>query len=397
MSFHLHPKRLFLRGLAALPQAGRDNDHRTGNQAASKGAEMTQAQDCRLRSRKRRFGALSFLLLPNLLWAAEQSTLDADESALFFPTIAREQSDGSITVNIEAWVFQEERQRILDFMLTTYLDIDPDKLPPERRALFEKRARYFHTDSERDETLLVRIGAQALPLSATNSAGRAHGEFQVGHDLAKWRADGVGRVSYALEAPDHVLHGQEGHAWVLPDEGVSIVSDIDDTIKRSSVLDKKTLLRNTFLEPFEAVPGMADWYREMAANAPGVFFHYLSASPLELYPALSEFLREHGFPEGSLSLRESTSWRALYASPEDSVAHKTGVLERLAAMFPRRNFILIGDSGERDPEIYADFTRRRPERVLAIHIRNVTGEDASAPRYRQTFRGIAAERWRIRD
>ncbi|MDR0717050.1 MAG: DUF2183 domain-containing protein, partial [Azoarcus sp.] len=342
-------------------------------------------------------GLLPSLLLVNPLWAAERSTLDADESVMFFPAIARAWTDGSVTVDIEAWVFQEERQRVLDFALTSYMGVDLDEQAPESRALFEKRMRYFHTDSERNETIFVRIVDRVVSLPATNSAGRTHGEIKVGGDLVRWRDDGVGRVFYALEAPGHAMHGLEGYAWVLPEEGVFVVSDIDDTIKHSNVRDKKALLRNTFLAPFQAVPGMADWYREMAGHEPGAFFHYLSASPLELYPALSAFLREEGFPAGNMHLRESTAWRALYANQQDSMAHKTGVLDRLAAAFPRRRFILIGDSGESDPEIYADFARRHPGQITAIYIRDVSGEDENAPRYRQTFMGIAAQRWRILD
>jgi phosphatidate phosphatase APP1 len=348
----------------------------------------------------RGFCVLLFLLLACPLWTAAQDTqgtLDADESVLFFPTIGWEQGDGMIRVNVEAWVFQEERQRILDFALTSYLDVDSDKLSPERRALFEQRARYFHVDSERDETIRVRIGAEVLTLPETNASGRARGEFRVKRDWAEWRADGVGRVTYTLEAPGHALHGRTGHAWILPEEGIFVVSDIDDTIKHSNVLDRKALLRNTFLEPFQAVAGMATWYREMTMGEAQIFFHYLSASPLALYPALSEFLTENGFPEGKLHLRESTSWRTLYADAEENTAHKTSVLEHLATKFPKRKFILIGDSGERDPEIYADFTRKHPGRVLAIHIRNVTGEDKAAPRYQKTFAGISPEHWWIRD
>ncbi|MDR2127610.1 MAG: DUF2183 domain-containing protein [Burkholderiaceae bacterium] len=340
------------------------------------------------------------MLLPHPLRAEAQDaqgTLDADESVLFFPAIGWAQGDGAIMVNVDAWVFQQERQRVLDFALAAYLDIDYDKLPPERRALLEQRVRYFHVDSERNETIHVRIGSEVLTLPKTNPSGRAHGAFLVKRDLAQWRADGVGRVVYTLQAPGHALHGQTGHAWILPEEGIFVVSDIDDTIKHSSVLDRKALLRNTFLEPFQAVPGMAAWYREMAAGDAQVFFHYLSASPLALHPALSGFLAENGFPQGRLHLRESTSWRTLYADAKGNTAHKTSVLERLAEKFPKRKFILIGDSGERDPEIYADFTRKHPERVLAIHIRNVTGEDKTAPRYQATFTGIAPEQWRIRD
>ena len=43
------------------------------------------------------------------------------------------------------------------------------------------------------------------------------------------------------------------------------------------------------------------------------------------------------------------------------------------ADFPGRRFLLVGDSGERDPEVYAEVARRRPEQVTGIAIRQVAG------------------------
>jgi len=325
-----------------------------------------------------------------------KSTLDADESVMFFPAIASELDDGSVDVAVEAWVFQQEPSPLSTFALRTYLGIDPTTEPPEQQALFAERTRYFRTDSERRERIHVRIGDEVFALPATNAAGRTHGRFNVPRAQVEWEEGGRGIVRYPLEAPHHAAHGLPGLAWIVPPDGISIVSDIDDTIKDSRVLDRKVLLRNTFLHPFRAVPGMVDWYREMARSEPGAFFHYLSASPLELHAALTAFLRDENFPQGVLHLRESTAWRKLYANQETNAAHKTGVLERLQAQFPRRKFILVGDSGERDPEIYAAFARAHPGRVLAIHIRDVTGEDRDAPRYREVFSGIAPEIWHIR-
>jgi len=156
-------------------------------------------------------------------------------------------------------------------------------------------------------------------------------------------------------------------------------------------------VRKTFLAPFEAAPGMSQWYREMAGNERLGFFHYLSSSPIQLFAALSEFLKDERFPPGILHLRESTSWRTMHADRETSIAHKKNILTRLLTTYPQRKFILIGDSGENDPEIYADIARIYPEQILAIHIRNVTNEERDAPRYQKTFEGISPQIWHIRD
>jgi hypothetical protein len=331
----------------------------------------------------------------------EGSMLKSDEFVMFFPGLALEQADGSFKVDVDAWVFEEESRRLATAALASYMDIDFDKLSPDQKLLFATRSRFFRTDSERGKQLAVRLGERFFTLPSTDRAGRTHAELSVGRENVKWRdesesPDNSGWISWTLEAPGHVMNGLAGRSRVIPAEGVSVVSDIDDTIKISNVLDKKVLLRNTFIEPFQAVPGMAEWYREMGDGRNAVF-HYLSAAPMQLHPALSEFLTDGRFPPGLLHLRESTSWRTVVAGRETTIAHKKQVLTRLLTAFPRRKFILIGDSGENDPEIYADIARAHPGRILAIHIRDVTSEERDAPRYRTTFDGIDPQIWHIRD
>jgi len=334
-----------------------------------------------------------------------------EKEVWFLDALAVEQDDGSFKVRVDAWVFEEESRSLAVSALASWIGIDLNQLSPEQKVTFAERTRYFRTDSERGKQLKVRLSRtdlesgnvrlsdQILTLPRTDAAGRATGELNVGREWVHWKGEpgGFGWIAWELEALERSLLESLNSAYVIPAEGVSIVSDIDDTIKISEVLDRKTLIRNTFLEPFRAVPGMAEWYQEMARDEPKVFFHYLSASPIQLGPALMYFLHEANFPQGVLHLRESTSWRTLYANQDETIAHKKNVLTRLLTDFPKRKFILIGDSGERDPEIYADIARAYPGRIISIHIRNVTGEDRAAVRYQQTFNGIDPQIWHIRD
>jgi len=345
-------------------------------------------------------GVLFFMCIVNANWAfAWRSELKSDEIVLFLPGFALEQADGFFSVNVDAWVFEKRPRHLAVSALASWMEIDLKKISPAQKATFVERTRYFRTDSERSKRLRVRLADQVFTLPRTNSAGRTHSQLSVGREQVNWQGElgGFGWIVWALEAPGHPLHGRKGRALVIPADGVSIVSDIDDTIKISEVLNKKALIRKTFLEPFQAVPGMAEWYQEMSHNELQASFHYLSASPIQLYSALSEFLKDARFPTGLLHLREATSWRTMYPKRNDSIAHKKNTLIRLLTDFPRRKFIFIGDSGENDPEIYADITRSYPGRVLSIHIRNVTGENRNAPRYQQTFSGIDPQIWHIRD
>jgi len=75
--------------------------------------------------------------------------------------------------------------------------------------------------------------------------------------------------------------------------------------------------------------------------------------------------------------------------------YKSAVIERILADFPHRRFILVGDSSEEDPEIYAAAARKHGEQVLRIFIRRVDGSDASPGRFHATFEGLSPDRWRV--
>ena len=89
---------------------------------------------------------------------------------------------------------------------------------------------------------------------------------------------------------------------------------------------------------------------------------------------------------------KNKTFLSLFADPEK---YKRAVIEPLLKRFPNRRFILIGDSGERDPEIYAALARNYPRQIERIVIRDVTGEPRTAPRYEKIFRGLPPERWQI--
>jgi phosphatidate phosphatase APP1 len=306
-------------------------------------------------------------------WSAAARELEDGDRVLFFPDIAvLDEETATLRVWVKSWAYEEESREFALWAAARALGIALDQRAPEEKARFRERARYFRTDSERGVRLFVRLADVAQELPETNPAGRADGEFRI---PARILPDSrkVHRLAFVLDAPGHPQDAEEGYAWYAPPEGVSVVSDIDDTIKVSQVRDRALLMENTFLKPFVAVPGAAAWYREMARELPEAAFHYLSASPLQLAPALQDFLTGEGFPPGSLHLRESTAWHNLTAGQKTTRTHKTQEIERLFSLYPKRRFILIGDSGEQDANIYADLARRHPGRVIAIHIRDADG------------------------
>ncbi|HSJ21939.1 MAG TPA: phosphatase domain-containing protein [Nocardioidaceae bacterium] len=150
-----------------------------------------------------------------------------------------------------------------------------------------------------------------------------------------------------------------------PDARFGIISDIDDTILETGVQRVGQMLRQTFTgsaltrTPF---PGAADLYRDLAAGVNPVF--YVSSSPWNLHAFLVAFLRHRGFPWGPVLLRDLLGTAA-------GREQKTGRIQEILDLHPRLSFVLMGDSGEKDPEIYADIVRAYPGRILAVYIREV--------------------------
>jgi phosphatidate phosphatase APP1 len=158
-----------------------------------------------------------------------------------------------------------------------------------------------------------------------------------------------------------------------------IVSDIDDTIVPTGATRLWAMLKVTFLNnalsrlPF---PGIAAFYDSLRIgkdlNGQNPFF-YVSSSPWNLYDFLSEFLTIHHIPKGPLMLRDiGLSRNHLIAGSHK--LHKLKQIEHIFEVFQDLQFILIGDSGQEDPEIYLQVVKDYPGRVKKIYIRNVSPE-----------------------
>jgi phosphatidate phosphatase APP1 len=118
------------------------------------------------------------------------------------------------------------------------------------------------------------------------------------------------------------------------------------------------------------VPGMSDLYAELLAAHPGAPTIYVSTGAWNTAGTLRRFLARNGFPEGPLLLTDwgptNTGW---FRSGQD---HKRGCLRDLVEDFPRIRWVLVGDDGQHDPTIYAEFAGEHADRVRAIAIRELS-------------------------
>lgn len=184
-----------------------------------------------------------------------------------------------------------------------------------------------------------------------------------------------------LELAESVVPGQEkvsstGQVLIPPARlDFIVVSDIDDTIIKTYATDWWRMLRVTFLNnvrtrlPFE---GVSAFYQALQRGPAGTSqnpIFYLSSSAWSLYDLLLDFLDLHQIPRGPLLLRDwgFDEYKFLATGHE----HKLDRLEQLFAFYPDSRFVLIGDSGQEDPRLYAEAVRRHPGRVLAVYLRDV--------------------------
>lgn len=184
-------------------------------------------------------------------------------------------------------------------------------------------------------------------------------------------------------------------------EGWLVISDIDDTIKRTMTREPAGILRTTFAEEPVPIAGMPEFYRHVHAELEPAWF-YLSASPYNLYPFLHHFVHEHYCP-GTLVLRDY-SWMdvggLIKSFTEKTREYKIERMEKIRRWFPRRRVLCIGDSTQKDPEAYAEMYRRYPGWIHAIVIRKVTDvahmeENNKAERFEGAFKDVPADVWTV--
>lgn len=188
--------------------------------------------------------------------------------------------------------------------------------------------------------------------------------------------------SVELTVPPQVLLSQPPPAPIKgrvlvpgPDCDFGIISDIDDTILITGATNLLTMARLTFLRspstrlPFNGVTAFYQALHEGGKQPRPIF--YVSSSPWNLYDFLVDFMAIHQIPAGPLLLRDFGFKRE--RSPESSHQnHKVTQIERIMSTYPQLPFILIGDSGQHDPEAYTEIVARHPRQVLAIYIRDVS-------------------------
>ncbi len=154
-----------------------------------------------------------------------------------------------------------------------------------------------------------------------------------------------------------------------------VISDIDDTVIKTNVTNRLKMLATTLLTneytrlPFE---GVAEFYRALRDGRDGnennpIF--YVSSSPWNFYALLTAIFNKRGIPPGPIFLKDFGTHTPFTASEHQ--AHKLENIRQVLDMYPHLSFILIGDDGEQDPQIYRQVVSEYPNKIRVIYIRKV--------------------------
>lgn len=241
----------------------------------------------------------------------------------------------------------------------------------------------FETDEIKNIELRVKMGDDKFFYTKTDNDGYFILDEKV-EDISNY-ANEEGwlnlEFSYREEKISRTIQSENRFPgeMLIPSKKASfaVISDIDDTILHTgltSTLKWRVLINTIFISSGKRLPleGAPEFYHLLhqgkTGNEANPIF-YVSHSPWNLYRYLEYFLKKNNFPKGPIILRNFPS--LFSKSSKDEKPQKQKEILNLLKTYPKLKFILIGDSGEHDPDIYLEVAEAYPDQILVIYLRSV--------------------------
>ncbi len=326
------------------------------------------------------------------------SNLKDNERVVLYPSYAYPDPDKNgwilqVHGSVSEAVPENLPRKILIRVLARLMGATQEQL---ETAVFKQRILGFTVYQHGGKQIAVKIGDKLYQLRGkTKKNGQFRGTVLIPNEDVDTIAMTVGatrHVRYAIHSQYDVATPLEGLVKLIDHQGVSVISDIDDTVKHTQVATRKDMLANTFLHEFATVPGMVELYQKWYEQ--GASFHYVTSSPWQLFEPLSELFKDKGLPDGSFHMKS-----VRFRDPtvlQLFIARRWGkrkAIKQLLRTFPDRKFVLVGDSGEKDPETYGLMANKFPDQVAKIFIRDLGGKNSNEKRYAKAFKGVPKEKW----
>lgn len=322
----------------------------------------------------------------------QHSTLSLNEDVQFFPTVGWQDADGEHWhAEVHGWIHEPRLDASRLRWLLEAVDIDGFEIVTAGLGIIAERLALFLIDNEIFERVWLQSGTHCFRVAPSAEDGHFFGEIKLPAalvaDLPPNEPSGTRMLRFRAR-PEHRHDYRRfvGEVRLIAPEGWSVVCDIDDTVKVTEVAELTSLLTNTFLQPYQAIEGMPALLRSWE-DAYHATFHYVSNSPWQLYAPLAAFWQEAGLPAGSFHLRRLDEG-PLRETRWDERSHKQRVIRRLLEIFPRRQFVFVGDTADHDPEIYGAICRDFPQQVRLVLLHEVSGAGGARERLQAALRGV---------
>lgn len=160
-------------------------------------------------------------------------------------------------------------------------------------------------------------------------------------------------------------------AYLVPPEGITVLSDIDDILRITKIYKPSEGLLNTFARPFTPWMNMPEIFANWSSSIRDFHFHYLTTTPEQVTRTYMDFIYKT-YPLGSFDTRPLN-----FSDISATLSIRRFLLDKIFQTFPRRQFILIADTSNSDvmkayPALYKDY----PGQVLCIFLRNTSATDS---------------------
>jgi len=342
--------------------------------------------------------------------------MSKQEHVTFYPSYGYQHED-NWRIPLRVWVHEHEGwfgRQLSKFSKRVVRNIASlEQLDTDQKTMFRLRFQDFVADSESFEAVHIQFDQdpanEVIRLQSAGGGKRTDfnglllAELMLSQERAKTllaaQQSDNGWLTFQAVGKDHV---GEGRIQLIKPVGHSVISDIDDTLKITEITEgEAVVMMNTFFKPFQPVPQMQALFKSFTDVSS---YHYVSGGPWQMFEPLSEFLfsQEVGFPWGSVHMKNvrlhllegetyGDFYRLIKLGSLASEQQKIRQISELFSHFPQREFTLIGDSGEHDPEVFAHIREQFPGQVKAIIVRDVVNEAKHNPDRFQGMQLIKAD------
>ena len=179
---------------------------------------------------------------------------------MLFPNVAFQRKDGFWRLNVHGWRFRtskrnkffgESSSNIAERLAR--LVASSEQIVYYNDTFQRDRLKPFMVQDKKHEEIHIMIGTKQNFTTTTDDEGQFRTSFIISdEDVQEMKQEGQ-VITYRAIGDN--FDQWQGKIHLLERKGLSIISDIDDTIKISEVLDKIRLVANTFIHGFRVVEG----------------------------------------------------------------------------------------------------------------------------------------------